>query len=57
MKVKHKPTVLGINNLAEKEVLAMSIKPFAYYMPSRIESGNGISEKIGELIKEKDLKA
>jgi alcohol dehydrogenase class IV len=30
----------------------MSIKPFAYYMPSRVESGNGISEKTGELIKE-----
>ncbi|WP_117017374.1 iron-containing alcohol dehydrogenase [Aeribacillus pallidus] len=30
----------------------MSLKPFTYFMPTRVECGNGISEKTGELIKE-----
>ncbi|MGG0453805.1 iron-containing alcohol dehydrogenase [Priestia megaterium] len=30
----------------------MSLMPFTYFMPTRVESGNRISEKTGEMIKE-----
>jgi alcohol dehydrogenase class IV len=30
----------------------MALKPYTYFMPTRVECGNGIAEKTGELIKE-----
>ncbi|MED1466884.1 iron-containing alcohol dehydrogenase [Bacillus salipaludis] len=30
----------------------MSLMPFTYFMPTRVESGNGVSEKTGEIVKE-----
>jgi alcohol dehydrogenase class IV len=30
----------------------MSLMPFTYFMPTRVECGNGISEKTGEMVKE-----
>jgi alcohol dehydrogenase class IV len=33
----------------------MSLMPFTYFMPTRVECGNGIAGKTGELIKELDV--
>jgi alcohol dehydrogenase class IV len=30
----------------------MSLMPFTYFMPTRVESGNGVSKKTGELVKD-----
>ncbi|MED0702302.1 MULTISPECIES: iron-containing alcohol dehydrogenase [Aeribacillus] len=34
----------------------MSLMPYTYFMPTRVECGNGISEKTGEMIKELGVK-
>lgn len=38
------------------ELLTMSLMPYTYFMPTRVECGNGISNKTGEMISELGIK-